>query len=135
MEVAGKVGRVLTVGEDEYMATGLDVPVCVCAVHACSRSVVRCSALYAGSVREASGHDVLVYGRAPKVASLGSWDMYSLALRRRVMGLRCITLLILKQLQRASYRVSGMCHGSSYSCFLYCLCRLCSFRSFMKVSL
>jgi hypothetical protein len=54
-----------------------------------------------------------VYGRAPKVASLGSWDMYSLALRGRVMGLQCMTLLILKQLQKASYKVSGMCHGSS----------------------
>ena len=49
------------------------------------------------------------------VASLGSWDMYSLALKGRVMGLHCMTLLILKQLQNASYRVSGMCHGSSYS--------------------
>ena len=49
--------------------------------NACSRAVVRCSALYAGNAREASGHTVLVYGRAPKVSSLGSWDMYSLALR------------------------------------------------------
>jgi hypothetical protein len=54
--------------------------------------------VYVGSAREASGHAVLVNGRAPKVASLGSWDMYSLALRVRVMGLQCMTLLILKQL-------------------------------------
>ena len=77
--------------------------------------MVSYSALYIGSASEASGQAVLVYGRAPKVASLGSWDMYSLALRGRVMGLQCITLLILKQLQSASYKASGMCHGSSYS--------------------
>ena len=45
-----------------------------------SRAVVRCSALYVGSAREASGLAVLVYGMDPKVASLGSWDMYYLAL-------------------------------------------------------
>ncbi len=55
-----------------------------------------------------------MYGRAPKVASLGSSDMYSLALRGRVMGLQCMTLLIMKQLHTVSYKVSGMCHGSSY---------------------
>ena len=56
-----------------------------CALYiACSRAVVRCSALYAGSAREASGQEVLVYGKAPNVASLGSWDMYSLVLRGRV---------------------------------------------------
>jgi hypothetical protein len=50
----------------------------------------------------------LVYGRTPKVASLGSWDMYSLVLRGRVTGLQCMTLLILKQLRNASYKESGM---------------------------
>ena len=55
--------------------------------NACSRDVVSCSALYVGSAREASDQAVLVYGRAPKVPSLGSWDMYSIALRGRVMGL------------------------------------------------
>jgi len=55
---------------------------CTCALYsACSRAVVKCSALYAGNAREASDHAILVYGRAPKVASLGSWDMYSLAPR------------------------------------------------------
>ena len=83
--------------------------------NACSRAVVRCSALYAGSAKEASGQAVLVYGRAPKIASLGSWDMYSLALSGRVMGLQCMTLLILQHLHNASYKVSGICHGSSYS--------------------
>ncbi len=61
---------------------------CACAIYnACSRAVVRCFALYVGSAREASGQAVLVYGRAPNVASLGSWDMYSFALRGRVIGL------------------------------------------------
>ena len=83
--------------------------------NACSRAVVRCSALYAGNAREASGQAVLVYGRAPNIASLGSWDMYFLAHSERVMGLQCMTLLILKQLHNASYKVSGICHGSSYS--------------------
>ena len=81
-----------------------------CALYeACSRVVVRYSTLYAGSAREASGQAVLVYGRAPKVESLGSWDMYSLALRWRVMGLQCMTLLILKHLHSVSYKMSGMC--------------------------
>ena len=79
----------------------------------CSKAVVRCSALYVDSAREASGQAVLVHGRAPKIASLGSWDMYSLVLRGRVVGLQCMTLLILKQLHNASYKVSGICHGSS----------------------
>jgi len=56
----------------------------VCALYtACSRAVASCSALYARSAKEVSGQAVLVYGRAPKTASLGSWDMYSLALRDR----------------------------------------------------
>ncbi len=97
--------------------------------------MVKCSALYAGSASEASSQAVLVYGNAPKVISLGLWDMYSLALRGSVMGLQCITLLILNQLQRASYNVSGMCHGSSYFGFIVCLCCLCSFRSLVKDSL
>ncbi len=53
----------------------------------CSSDVVICCVLYDGIAREASDHSVLVYGRDPKTASLGSWDMYSLALRGRVMGL------------------------------------------------
>ena len=87
-----------------------------CALYnACSRAVASCSALYVGSAKEASGQAVLVNGRAPKPASLGLWDMYSLALRGRVMGLQCMTLLILKQLHNASYKVASMGHGSSYS--------------------
>ena len=86
-----------------------------CALYnACSRAVVSCSALYAEIAKEASAQAVLVYERAPKTASLGSWDMYSLALRGRVMGLQSMTLLILKQFLSASYRVSGMGQGSSY---------------------
>ena len=102
--------------------------------NACSRALVMCSVLYVGSARDASGHAVLVYGRAPKIASLGSWDMYSLALRGRVMGLQCITLLILKQMHNASYKASGMGHGSSYSSCWFCFCCLCNFCSLVKVS-
>jgi len=103
-----------------------------CALYnACSRVVVRRSSIYAGSAKEASSHAVLVYGSAPKVASFESCDMYSFALKRRVMGLECMALLILKQLQKASYRASGMCHGSSDSSCWFCLCCLCSFRSFV----
>ncbi len=86
---------------------------------ACSRAVVRCSALYVGSAREASGQAVLVCGRAPKVTSFGSWDMYSFALRGRVMGLHCMTLLIWKQLQEFVYVV---CVASVLWCVI--LCRL-----------
>jgi hypothetical protein len=78
---------------------------------------------------------VLVYERAPKTASLGSWDMYSLALRGRVMGLQSMTLLILKQFLSASYRVSGMGQGSSYYSCRFCFCCSCCFRSFVNVSL
>ena len=86
-----------------------------CALYnACSRAVVRRSIVYAGSAREASGQAALLYGRAPKVASFGSCDMYYFVLRGRVMGLQYMNLLILKQLHIASYRTSGMCHGSSY---------------------
>jgi len=71
-----------------------------CALYnVCSRAVVSRSAVYAGSAREASGQAVLVYGRAAKVASFGSGDMYSFALRGRVIGLQCMTLLILKQVE------------------------------------
>ena len=59
---------------------------------------MRCYALYAGSAIDASGQAVLVYGRAPKTVSLGSWDMCSLACSGRVRGLQCMALLILKQL-------------------------------------
>ena len=48
--------------------------------------MVRCSTVYTSNANEASGQAVLVYGRAPKVASLGSWDMYSLALEREGPG-------------------------------------------------
>ncbi len=100
-----------------------------CALYnACSRAVVSCSALYVGSAKGASGQAVIVYGRVPKTASLGSSDMYSFALRGRVMGLQCMTLLILKQLHNVSYKVSGMGHGSSYSSCWFCLCCLSSFR-------
>ena len=84
-----------------------------CALYsACSKAVVSCSALYSGSARVASDQAILVYGRAPKTAFLGPWDVYSFALRGRVMGLQCMTLLIVKQLRSASYKVSGMGHGS-----------------------
>ena len=44
-----------------------------CAMYnACTRVMVSCSALYVGSAKEASDQVVLVYGRAPKIASLGS---------------------------------------------------------------
>ena len=102
---------------------------------ACARAVVSWSALYSGRARDASGQVVLVYGRAPKTVPLGSWDIYSLARRGRFMGLKCMTRLILKQLHIVSYRVSGMCHGSSYFCCYFCFCCLCSFRSFVKISL
>jgi hypothetical protein len=72
---------------------------------ACSRVMVSYSALYAGSATEASGQVALVYGKAPKTASLGSWDMFSLALSGRVVGLQCMTILILKQFFYASYQV------------------------------
>jgi len=83
--------------------------------NACSRAVASCSVLYAGSAKEASGQTFLVTGKAPKTASLGAWDTYSLALRGRVMGLQCTTLLTLKQLHNASYNVSAIGHGSSNS--------------------
>ena len=60
----------LPVGEDEHMAVRLGVSVIVCAIH--RLFVVRCSVLYARIAREASSQAVLVYGRASKVASLGS---------------------------------------------------------------
>jgi hypothetical protein len=76
-----------------------------------------------------------VNGRALKSPSLGSWDMYSVARRGTVMGLQCITLFMLKQLRSISYRMSVMCHGSSYySCFCCCL-GLCIFCSFVRGSL
>ena len=48
--------------------------------------MVRRSTVYVGNDREASGHAVLVHGRAPKVASFGSCDMYSFALRGKGHG-------------------------------------------------
>jgi hypothetical protein len=106
-----------------------------CAMYnACSSDVVICCVLYSGIARKASGNVVLVYGRAPKTASSGSWDMYYLALRGRVMGLQFMTLLILKQLHSASYRVYGIGHGSSYSSCCCFVC-LCSLRSFIRFSL
>ena len=103
--------------------------------NACSRAVVSCSAFYLGSARNASGQAVVVYGRAPKTASLGSRDMFSLARRGRAMGLQYRTRFILKQLHSVSYMVFGMGHGSSYSSRSFGLCCLCSFRSCVKVSL
>jgi hypothetical protein len=88
---------------------------------ACSSAVVSCSGVYPGSAREASGQAVFVNGRALKSLSLGSWDMYSVARRGTVMGLQCITRLMLKQLRSVSYRMSGMCHGSTYSSWLVLL--------------
>ncbi len=92
-----------------------------CAMYnACSSAMVICCAVNDDIAREASGRAVLLYGRAPKTASLGSWDLYSLAPRGRVMGLQFMTLLILKQLHSASYRVSGMGQGSSYTSCCCC---------------
>ncbi len=52
----------------------------VCALYnSCSRAVVKCYVFYAGSAREASGQAVFVNGRAPKTASLGSWDIIFLS--------------------------------------------------------
>ena len=94
----------------------------------CADGRVRCTTLVLGlwldvqvnmlatpGRRRASRFWYMGDSRAPKVASLGSWDMYSLVLRGRVMGLQCVTLLILKYLHNVSYRVSGMCHSSSCS--------------------
>ena len=94
-----------------------------------------CSALHTGSARDASGHVALLYMRAPKTATLGSWDMYSLARSGRVRGLQCTPLLILKQVYSESNKVSGIDYGSSYSNCWVCFCFLCSFRSFVKDSL
>ena len=64
-----------------------------CAIYnACSSDVVICCDFHDSSAREASGHAVLVYGRAQKTASLGSCDLYSLALRGRVVRLQCMAL-------------------------------------------
>ncbi len=58
-----------------------------CAMYnACYSAVVICLTLYVGSAREASGHAVLVCGRAPKTASLGSWDMYSFSSQGKSHG-------------------------------------------------
>ena len=113
---------------------------CVCRwtwalYNACSSAVVKCSGLYPGSAREASRHAVFVNGRAPKSPSLGPWDMYSVARKGSVMGLQCITRLMLKQLRSVSYKMSGMCHGSSHSSCWCCGFGLCSFRSFVRGSL
>ena len=94
VEVVDKVVRVLPVGEGEDMALGWERRWACALYSACSRVVVRRLALYVGSANEASCQANLVYGRAPKVASLGSRDIYSLALRGRVTGLQCMTLLI-----------------------------------------
>ena len=76
----------LLVWENEDLTAWLGVPVGCALYIACSRAEVRWSALYAGSASETSGQAGLVYGRAPKVAFLGSWDMYSLALQREGHG-------------------------------------------------
>jgi hypothetical protein len=73
---------VLPVWEYEDVVAWLGVPVAawlgVPMYNACSRVVVSSSALYVGSARDASSQAVLVYGRAPKIASLGSWNIYIL---------------------------------------------------------
>ena len=76
-----------------------------------------------------------VYNSTPKIASLGSRDMYSLARRERLIGLHCMILLILKQFHSVSYTVSGMGYGSSYFNSGFRICCLCHFRSFIKLSL
>jgi hypothetical protein len=108
-----------------------------CAMYnACSRVVVRCSVLYDGGAREAPDQLVLVYGRAPKVASLGSRDTHSLTLRGRVIGLQCVTLLILKQLHSASYiRCRVWATVLHILVVRFVFCSLWNFRSLVKVSL
>jgi hypothetical protein len=51
------------------------------------------------------------------------------------MGLQCMILLILKHMLNASYKVVVLGHGSSYSSCWFCCWCLCSFCSFVKVSL
>ena len=43
---------------------------------ACSRVVLSLSAVYFGRASDAPCHVDLVYGRAPKTASWGSWETY-----------------------------------------------------------
>ena len=74
-----------------------------CALYsACSSALVSLSGLNPGSARDASGQAVFVYGRAPNYASLGSCEIYSVALRGTVMGLQCMTRRMPKQLRSAS---------------------------------
>ena len=119
----------LSVGEYEDVAAWLRVSETCALYNVCSRAVVRRSAVYPGSAREAYGQAVLLNGKAPKVESLGSWEMHSLALGGRVMGLQCMTLLMLKQMHSVSCRASSMGDGSSYSSCWFWLCCLCNFLS------
>ena len=97
--------------------------------------MVSCFALYLGIARDASGQAVFVDGRSLKIASLGSWDMYSLARRGWVIGMQCMTLLILKQLRSASYTVRVRAMVLRILVVLFCFLFYCSFRSFVKVFL
>jgi hypothetical protein len=54
---------------------------------ACSRAIFSLSALYTGRASDVPGHAHLVYGRAPKDASWGSWEIYVLARRGSLIGL------------------------------------------------
>ena len=66
--------------------------------------------MYSGRARDVPLHVDFVYERAPKAASLGSCEIYSLAWRGRMIGLQCMTLFMLKQVCSASYMVSGISH-------------------------
>ena len=82
-------------------------------VHGCCRlpsAVFRFSALYSGRASDLPFHADFVYGRAPKAASLGSCEIFSLARRGSMMGLQCMILFMLKHVLSVSYMVSGICH-------------------------
>jgi hypothetical protein len=59
--------------------------------------VLSFSALYSGRAIDVPLHADLVYGRAPKAASIGSCEIYYFARRGRMVGLQCMTLCMLKQ--------------------------------------
>ena len=74
-----------------------------CALYiACSSAVLSFSGLYSSRARDMPLHADFVYGRAPKAASLGSCEIYSLARRGRMMALQCMTRFMLKQVLSAS---------------------------------
>ncbi len=83
---------------------------CVCAVDCLFQRIFGVFAFYYGRASDMPLHADLVCGRAPKSASLGSCEIYSLDRRGRMKGLQCSTLFMLKHVLSASYMVSGICH-------------------------